>query len=165
MIFSKVRKSQKNISRQKSVNHFKTAYILNLSRTAKFGTRSNLSLIHITKLLHRTNNFVLWGKIACHVKRFCSTRQFPCGAKLLHMKFVAPRPMSAASATNMMYGGQSAHCALVIPNGVASPSLPRNGNRTFQVAFCVSPFQPSSVKTNVATAALLLRWLTFMIHP
>ena len=74
MIFSKVRKSQKNISRQKSVNHFKTAYILNLSRTAKFGTRTNLSLIHITKLLHRTNNFVLWGKIACHVKRFCSTR-------------------------------------------------------------------------------------------
>ena len=65
---------KKMISRQKSVNHFKTANILNLSRTAKFGTRSNLSLIHITKLLHRTNNFVLWGKIACHVMRFCSTR-------------------------------------------------------------------------------------------
>ena len=54
-------------------NHYKTAYIVNLSRAAKFGTRSNLSLIPITKLLHTTNNFVIWSKIACHVKQFCST--------------------------------------------------------------------------------------------
>ena len=30
-------------------------------------------------------------------------QQFSCRAKLLHMKFFAPRTMSAASATNMMY--------------------------------------------------------------
>ena len=52
---------------------YKTAYVVNLSCAAKFAIRSNLSLIHITKLLHRTNNFVMWSKIAFHVKQFCST--------------------------------------------------------------------------------------------
>ena len=57
------------------------------------------------QFLHMTNNFVMWSKIACHVKQFCSTwpSTFLCGAKLLHMTFFAPRTMSAASATNMMY--------------------------------------------------------------
>ena len=36
----------------------------------------------------------------------CGARLLSCGAKLLHMKISAPRTMSAASATNMMYAFQ-----------------------------------------------------------
>ena len=70
--------TQKCVNRNKldfasKQRHYKTACVVNLSCAAKFATRSNLSLIHITKLLHRTNNFVMWSKIAFHVKQFCST--------------------------------------------------------------------------------------------
>ena len=45
------------------------------------------------KLLHITNNFVMWCKIACHVIE----------AKLLHMNLLLHRQsMSATSATNIM---------------------------------------------------------------
>ena len=71
-----------------------TQKCVNLSCVAKFGTRSNLSLIHkITK----SQNYSTWSKVSCHQK-------FPCGPKLLHMRILAPRTISAASATNMMYG-------------------------------------------------------------
>ena len=54
------------ILRQNSVNQDKTAYIVNLSYGAKFGTRKNLSLIHI-------HNFSTWQTI------------LSCGARLLVM--------------------------------------------------------------------------------
>ena len=40
----------------------------------KICIRSNFSLIHLPRLLHTTNNFVMWRKISCHVRQFCSTR-------------------------------------------------------------------------------------------
>ena len=49
--------------------------------------------------------FVMWSKIACHGKQFCSTwpSTISLWSKIAPHEIFAPRTMSAASATNMMY--------------------------------------------------------------
>ena len=88
--------------RQNSVNRNKTAYIVNLpcgamTSYSPLQMLSNLSLIHMTKLLHMTSNFVIWCKITLIIAFIT------CEAFLLHMKNLAPQTLSAASATIIMY--------------------------------------------------------------
>ena len=77
---------------------------------------SNLSLLHMIRLLHMTNNCAMWCKIAFMWINFDphEKQNLSCWGKLLHMTNLAPRTMSAASATNFMYA-QVMHCRWCTP--------------------------------------------------
>ena len=97
--------TQKCINRDKiyfaanSVDHYKTAYIVNMS----CGAITNSSTL---QMYHMWSNFQssTW-QIAPHYKQFCHVvpNCLSCEAKLLHMKYFAPQTLSTASATIIMY--------------------------------------------------------------